>query len=323
MFAVSRVWSILPDHSYYSLASTVLSRGVGMGGAVTAVQDGLSNTIFNPALMEFYKYPQTFQLTCFLNPVGGIAAIQERHKLSVKENYDSFDWMSVAGIFVKGIAVTSRSLSVGLLLSEQLPGEKLSAQGLLDRNYNALTARLSLADQVAIGVSGFLFNSLNGGNRQRLFGTSYGVFIQPTSKFSVGIAYHDLPNEIQASFLQNSRIVDETINVGISYQPFTSLLLAADLRNATEETESVTRELHLGMELMPFRFCALRGGYFQDEITHHNIISAGIGLFHSHSFTNSEGLLVYPDFIINYAFQVDDRGVRYDLYHFLTLLVRL
>ena len=298
-----------------------------MGGTGTGILDGLGSVIYNPATLGFHNYTQSKNFALFFNPIGSISAVRDREKLSVDNQLEALDWLNYAGLYIKALVYSSTSFTTVLVLSEQLTplpasGERksiLSGDGILDSNFSTLSARLRLANQVAIGASGFLFTVREG---KRVFGSSYGVFIQPSTAVSVGVVYFDLTDDVGDSFINHSRFEDETVNVGLSYKPFKSFILALDLRNVSEEEQDLNREFHVGMEYSPIALFALRTGFYRAEDTQQNIYSCGLGLLDSNLFHSAQDQFVYKDFSVNYGVQIEQSEKSYHYNHFLSMLVR-
>jgi hypothetical protein len=301
-----------------------------MGGTGTGLLDGLGSAIYNPATLGFHNPAQSRNIALFFNPIGGISALSDRQNLSVKDRLEGLDWLNYAGLYMKALAYSSTSFTALLVLSEQLTPFPVtrqrknifSGQGILDSNYSTLSARLRLANQVAIGVTGFLFTARDEQTERREPGTSYGVFIQPSAVVSVGVVYFDLPDILADSFRNQSRFEDQTVNVGLSYQPFKSFTLALDLRNVSEEEQELNREFHVGVEYSPLAYFALRTGFYRKEDTRENIYSCGLGLLDSNLFHGAQGQFVFRDFSVNYGLQIEQLEEVYQYNHFLSMLVR-
>ncbi len=316
--------------SFFSATSTTIARAKGMGGAYTAVLDGPASALFNPASLGLYRSPGTSKMTVFLNPMGLATLCQDRKYLFKEREMENKDWATLAGAFIKTIAFAGPSFAAVLNFAEQLPQSRsyqknkfLSSDNLLDANFNSLSFRLQLAKQISIGASGFLYDVKDFQNPLQKFGSSYGVLIQPADNFSVGVAYFDYPAQIAEYMFAKNRTVDETINVGVTYKPTSSVLFSADIRNVSEDTSQITREMHFGMELIPFSFLALRSGYYQHKDDHKRIYSFGIGLLDNNIFPSSGNVFVFRDFILNYGLEMEKNGASIDYRHFVTMLIRL
>ncbi len=311
--------------------STIKARAHGMGGACTAVLDASAGVLFNPATLELYRFSKTGRFTAFINPIGSVEAVRSRSELKETASLSGLDWLSYAGLVLKSIAFSLPDFSFGLLAVEELPwippvkddGRLFSSSDLLDRNYSVFTSRLRLAKQIAIGASGYLISAKRYTNKRRGIGASYGVLIQPSDKMCLGMVYFDFPEDVAELFSLDDRIIDETINVGISFRPLRSLLLAADLRNASEEQRTVKRELHLGLDYAPGPYFALRTGFFHQKDQNKNVYSIGVSLLNSDLFHSEENQFLASDFVLSYALQMHATANRRDYKHYLTVTIRI
>jgi len=324
--------NIYPGITSYNMTNSLMARPNTMGGAFFAVTDGLSSAIYNPASLDLYRYPRSTKFAFFLNPLGAISMINDAKDLSANKNYDTIDWINVAGIIAKGFALSRPAFSAVLLLSEELPQSHIpeynkkddifSSKGILDWNYDIIAFKLSLAEQISIGASGFLFTSLQKDTLDRSYGSSYGIHLRPNSFLSVGVAYFDFPSNVaDLMFLQN-RIIDETINVGLLIKPFNSLLLSLDSYNVSEDNKIITREIHLGTEVVPLKFMALRAGFYREQDTDIDVYSLGLGLINNNSFRSTDDSFSYNDFAVNYGFQLKNVDKSFNYNHYLTFLLR-
>jgi len=321
-----------PDTNTYNMTNSLMTRAKAMGGAFFAVSDPLSSAFFNPASVNLYRYPRSTRLALFLNPVGAASLVNDANDLSISKKYDSIDWVNTAGILTKGFAISRPAFSAVLILSEELPRQTLpddqqnkdlfSSKGILDWNYDVLAVKLRLAEQISIGASGFLFTSMTNDSLSRRFGSSYGILIQPYSYISVGVAYFDIPSNVaDLMFLQN-RIIDETINVGISIKPFNSLSFSLDSYNVSEDNAKITRELHMGAEFVPGKLLAMRAGFFREKDTQNDVYSVGLGLIDNDLFRSTDDSFGSHNFAINYGLQWKKlENINY-YQHYLTFLLR-
>ena len=321
-----------PGTNTYNMTNSLMTRAKAMGGAYFSVSDPLSGAFFNPASVNLYRYPRSTRVAFFLNPVGAASLINDANELSSNNKYDSIDWINVAGILTKGFAVSRPAFSAVLVLSEELPRQTLpenqcnknliSSKGILDWNYDVLAVKLRLAEQISIGASGFLFTSMIGDSRSRRYGSSYGILIQPYSNISVGVAYFDIPSNVADLMLLQNRIIDETINVGISIKPFNSLSFSLDSYNVSEDNAKITRELHVGSEFVPGKLLALRAGFFREQDTKNDVYSVGLGLIDNNLFRSTDDSFSSHDFALNYGLQLKKLENIIYYQHYLTFLLR-
>ena len=119
------------------------------------------------------------------------------------------------------------------------------------------------------------------------------------------------------------RLADETMNVGISYNPLPGTILSIDVRNLTEEKKENSREFHFGFEQNIFSLAAIRGGYFKERFNNSNYYSFGIGLIDSNLLFKKFNRFFHHDFIINYAFIYQEKKYEFSRCHFFSLLFRI
>ena len=327
----------------YSLTHNSTTRANALGGAFTAVLDGPVSMFYNPAAFGHYKYPQSHGFDVYLNPIGFGAIIRDYDRLAVADDYNGYHWIGAVGLVAKSIIYSHQSLTIGLNLAESLPinpsldaGKKpFSVDGVLDWNYDALTICLKLADQIYIGASGYYFKALEHNELFHNYGSSYGVFMNPSNKLSVGLSYFDYPENVTALMIAKNRTVDEAINIGVAYRPFMPVLFSLDIRNVSEDTQAeqsentdiqssnISKEIHAGIELSILSLFAFRSGLYRISDCKRNVYSFGVGLMDMNVFRSLDSRLDYRDFLVNYALEVEDDDIITNYRHYLTLLVRL
>jgi hypothetical protein len=311
--------------------STVKSRSLAMGGATVSVLDDLGAIDTNPAAFELYQFPKERALTLFLNPTPPLTAAFRGGELDARTGSPVGDVAVGVGLGVKGAAFSARTFDVALLLGEEIPGfgvRQHDEQAFHLRNYlkdfsHSLVIRVQLASQVALGVSSSLFYSHVDGVKNWGIGLSYGLLIQPDPHFSVGLAYHDLPDYVASARLSFDRVVDEAINLGFSYRPFPGTLLCVDIRNMSEEKNLLTRELHVGLEQTFLSHCSVRCGYFRDKDERAHVYSAGVGLLNLNRLLASSRRLNHSDFALEYALLYRNSESQITRWHFLSLVIRI
>lgn len=311
--------------------TTFYARAIGMGDAFTAVIDGATSALYNPASLGLYPFGDEAQISVYLNPVEAVVGLSQYRDLKQKNEPQGMDWLNLTGLFAKSILYHFSAFTAAATFTEQLPenpyfsekNKPIVLDGLLDWNYHLLSTSLQLAKQISIGASGFIVTAHGRTQRKQSIGLSYGVMIQPGSKFTVGVSYFDFDSDIADLFLPDHRLVDETINVGISFLPWKFLLLSVDIKNASEDQRPLTREPHVGVELRPFSFAAIRGGYFRDEILKQDVFSCGISLFKNSLFKRNEQSLIFTNFLLNYAATIRRNAGDWDIRHYLSLNLKI
>ncbi len=323
--------SCLAQDNFFVALSSVKARALAMGGAFTSISDDLTAIDMNPAAFDMYRLSVQGKFTFFLNPVAPITAMFRNSEIT-RGNHP---WYSDAAIGIslalKGIAFSSKALDVALLLGEEIPcfgprrfdGPVFQLEDYVSNLSNTLVARVRLADQVSIGLSTILLRSELNDNANWGIGLSYGILLQPDSGFDVGLVYHDLPKKYAETRISSDRIVDETLNLGISYTLFNATLLSADIRNISEETGVATREFHAGLEQKILDHLAFRTGYYRIRSEKANVYSCGVGILDLNQFKDTENTFKHSDYAIEYTVVYRDKDLNRTFWHYLSLLVRI
>ena len=153
------------------------------------------------------------------------------------------------------------------------------------------------------------------------WGYRYGIALSPHPDLSIGIVFFGLPDNHDADRIPLERYADESLNIGISYRPWEPVLIALDVRNVSNSDQSHTREPRAGIEIMPFRHLALRGGWAKDGDG--ELVSFGFGLFDwnavlPESWSSSGGA-----FGLEAAYVIERIGPETDRWIIASCLVRL
>lgn len=321
--------------SYY-LTNSILSRAPAMGDAFTAVQDNIESGLYNPAALNS-ESGGVSSLRFSFNPLGAVDAGIHLNDLSIRKEFTSSDLAAMLGIFMRSFSISPGPLQFSFVLSEELPNnpyrpvtqKKVTTQGVLDWNYHMASVRLRLAKQVSMGATLFLFNQTlfeDQAFKQKMnVGSSYGIFMMPASNFSVGITLFNIPSSAERPMFLQHRIHHQSINFGLCYQPFQKLRLAVDFRNVSEEDAQAKSEVHGGIEVLPFRFLALRSGYYRIAELNRDVFSAGLGISDLRVYKPARERFVLSKILLNYALQAervrDDNNIM--LVHYLSFLLRL
>jgi hypothetical protein len=318
------------DNGLRFASSSVTTRLRGMGNAFTAVVDKTSAGMFNPALIGFIPRAKPNGFSILINPVETFSAIGQYDDLAAREKLNGLDWLNAAGLMVRSISFYHTVFRTSLVLSEPLSyppfyrrgNEFIDLSGLLDWNFGTLATSLQLAQQVAIGAAGYFITADGFADKRRSYGSSYGVALQPTGRLTIGMAYFDFNNDVAFLFQPVDRIIDETINLGISYKPIDQWLLALDIRNASDDQKPVERELHFGTEFSLGSLLAIRSGmYFvaRDK----NVYSVGIGVLPADFLFGLKKFFHQNEFLLNYSLCVENFDDTLDYKQYLILSIRI
>ena len=319
------------QEDFFVALSSVKARPLAMGGAFTSIRDDLSAMDYNPAAFDLYQSEKIFRLTVFFNPVAPVVVAKDHRRLSVSSRSNWTDAFISLGSLVKAVTFSMNSFTAGFLFAEQSLGTTLtrkdrrvlSADGFLDHHSNSAVVNLRLAERVSIALATSLYYQTEGQKRQWGLGSSYGVLLKTARKVRVGVAYIDLPKKMPDYRATGERILDETVNFGVSYEPDTRTLLSADIRNLTEEERRITREVHLGAERVLFSQVALRVGYYRKKIDRKNVFSCGLGLMDGNHWVEQGNQFGHPNFCFNYAFVYDSGPDGPQRWHFASLIIRM
>jgi hypothetical protein len=325
--------SVIPRNTYY-FSNSILSRAPAMGDAFTAVQDNIESGLYNPAALSI-EAGAVSSLRFSFNLIGAVDAGYHRSDLSIRPELTSSDLVALLGIFMRSFCITSGPLQFSLVLTEELPNnpyrpakEKIIAtQDALDWNYHMASLRLRLAKQVYMGASLYLFNQTIPAEHSFLqkskMGASYGILMMPASSFSIGLALFNIPTSAESQMFLQHRIHHQSINFGLCYQPFRPLRLAVDFRNVSEEDIQSNSEVHGGIEVLPFRFLALRSGYYHIEELKKDVFSAGVGIADFRDYKPARERFVLSKILLNYTVQAERTRDDISFVHYLTFLIRL
>jgi len=301
---------------------------ISMGGAYAAVEDGIGSIAYNPASVKFWNLKRGFHFSLIVNPVASTGLF-----LYYKDNQitplSEGQWWSVARTLVKGVVFSIPPFQAGVRLYEEplqryrnLSGKNIfSARSFLSNHYETAFTRINLADRFSLGGTLSYYTFEDSGRVKRGLGASYGMLIKPARNLNVGIMFYDVPDAIQNIRLPLERMVDETVNVGLSYTPFHGTTTSLDIRNISEETKPASREVHFGMEQKFGRVFGVRGGYFQENETRKKYFSAGIGLLSTNLFRPDNAKYDSADYVFNYSYVIERSDMQWkDQWHLFSFL---
>jgi hypothetical protein len=308
-----------------------------MGGAFTAVNDDLPALLYNPASFSLYRDARARRLTLFFNPIAPIVALREPEALFGRSSITSEEALAALAMLVKGVTLSLGSFEFGALLGEQAPNEYLlsserlfDAHGYVDNHYHVLAAKMRVAERVSLGGSIGLYYSRNSQeNRKWGLGASYGVQVTPVRNVLVGVSYITLPNQQRDYREELDRIVDGALNFGVSVHSKFGTILAADIRNLSEEkahADELIREVHLGLEQIVLSHVALRAGIFRkrhESADDRHAISVGLGLADANGFWPAKRRFNHPNWVINYGMVTEKMEGARRFLHTFSLIWRL
>jgi len=315
---------------YLSL-STIKARPIAMGGAYTSVEDNITSAGYNPASLDLYQNEKNFRITFFLNPIAPSTKIYDHYFRENAENGITSNLLKYAASFIKGFVITAKFIDLGFIFGEQIIDQNsLIAQkevfkdyDLWNNCYHTIVARIKLAERVSLGGSASLFRKKVGEKVEHDYGFSYGILIKPKSHLNIGMAYHYLPQLMPEVRMPLEKLVDHTINVGISYYPTKSTTFTVDVRNLTEEKDESAIEAHFGFEQRIFSLVAIQAGYYKERFSPNQTISVGLGIIDTNIFFSKNLWFKKSPFLINYALAYHKTANQIFRWHVISLTIRI
>ncbi len=304
-----------------------------MGGAFTSITDDIASIDFNPAGYFLSENEDSRHVHLFLNPVSPFVGGLNKSDLFMDNDLKADDILLSLSLLLKSISFTLNRIQIGFLLGEEslyLPDEFVNdkffrTSGFQQNHHHSVIGRLKLAEKVSVGgTASLMFASTPGNAAERFseFGFSYGILLKPEKGLSIGVSFVSLPDSLRRHRLPLERIVDESVNIGISYELFTETLFSVDVRNLGEETKDAVREFHFGFEQVILSQVALRAGYFRKE-NDEKVFSWGIGIFNGDQVFKRYGEEGGRNYYLNYAFVYEKSSPVSNRWHFLTLAIKI
>ncbi|MEK7729463.1 MAG: hypothetical protein AAB354_13695 [candidate division KSB1 bacterium] len=322
------------DQHFYLTTNTLVARPLAMGGAYVAVEDALAAGLYNPANAGGYRLERHARVQFFLNPLTPALAFSQRAAFFDKEEKSFARTLATLGLLVKGFTLRAGPFDLSALLGEQatslalLPKAKWDNAAYWNNQYHVLALRMRLADRVSVGGSLGLYYLQPAGSSQRTWEVlaSYGIALAPSHSVLLGVSYLAVPTREKSNQRDHpERIVDSSINLGLSYRPSPGTTVSFDLRNVVEEGRGmVRREPHLGFEHSLFSLLALRGGAFYKLEDEQAALSAGVGLFNLNWPRARATHMQYSHWAINYGVVAERiRAGQRRFIHVLTVAFRI
>jgi len=309
----------LAKQNYFTLSNSGARR---FSLSTPAAFEGYAGDVpINPAGFNLYSNEYEPKFEIFFNPAGALMAV---YGLSNGEysngTFDEGDVLIPMFLLVKGINLSVHPFDFGLVLGEQ---NQIGFEGnnffsyfpVLDDYYNRMFLQLELHRKVAVGLSAEFFFS---DEKIKGVGVSYGVMIKP-GKLHVGVFYYMLPHNYQDSFLYRDRIVEDTVNAGLSWEPVGFLKMYFDLRNLSEENSPTFLEPHAGMETFIWEHTAVRFGFYHED-GERNVFSFGVGLLDLNDFKSLDDQSQRKEYLLNYGLEILPHD---EMAHSLSLNFRL
>jgi hypothetical protein len=313
--------SLFSRETGLGVLATVKARPVAMGGAFTAVRDDLAALDFNPAAFTLDHSGDGLRVQAFVNPLGPWLAVKNRRVTT--------DGTVPVGLCLRGIGLSAGRIDVGILLGEESLSDDarlkrndlFDASGYPDQRNATLGVSFALTQRASLGVAGEWFIRDKWNNVR--FGYRYGLILQPRANIAVGLFYMELPDTVRngRSVLEN--IPDGSLNIGVSVEPWRFLRFSLDIRNVSDEDKSSIREPHAGLELIPCRHLALRGGFARSTNGRQETVSWGVGILDLNRLLWADRPFARPFFGLQASWARQKSPAGKSRWFFLTCLFRI
>ena len=291
------------ENRYLTLSSSY-SQSLSLGGPA-AMEGGILSAPLNPAGFSLCRDSYKPRISLFLNPAGSFIAFQGMQESEWSDDEIAYDDAVIpALLLVKGVGLSYRALNAGLLFGQQYPAGTdfkrfFEYYPIFDGYYNRFFMKLELDEKVHIGVSADMFTTdmkLDG------WGYSYGVLLKP-GKLNAGVFYCKVPVEHKNDVLPGHRLVSETINAGVSWQPLDFMKLYGGLRNISEKNSEAFLEPHAGIEAVPWKHTAIRAGYYLEDGSE-SAFSFGLGLCDLNDFRALDDVTPVREYLLDYSVSI-------------------
>lgn len=290
------------ENDYRVSIATSKARPLSMGGAFAAIENQLSALDFNPAGLNLQSQ-QRNQFFVFYNPFGLAAMAKNWEQL--KSERLPFEWV------VRGVGLRLGRVSMGLSLGEERIANIEKYQDIdffeskiyTEERNGSFGISVALAPRVIIGAATEAFYQKDVDTKIQ-WGYRYGVILKPKTYFSFGLSYFDFPNDYGDARIPLERLTDESLNIGLLFQPVKAFKLACDVRNVSEASDYIAQEPHVGVEFIPYHHIAFRAGYYQIEDGLKDNYSFGLGLIDNNILVPYERRLTHPSMGINITYLI-------------------
>lgn len=294
--------------NYQMSVATSKAYPLSMGGAFATMEHPFAALDYNPAGINLQTQNRN-QLFVFYNPFG-VAAISRNWDDLKSERFPA-EWV------IRGAGLKLGRLSMACLFGEEridtatdyYNNEFLQSTGYHDAWNGSFGFSLVLAPRVILGAAAETSYQEDVDNRIQ-WGYRYGLILKPKSYFTFGLSYLDLPNDHGDNRIPLERLADESLNIGFVFKPVNTFKLAVDVRNVSNPSDFIAQEPHVGVELIPWRHLALRGGYYQILEGRKDNFSMGIGLFDISTLVPHQRRLNYSTLGINVTYLIQRDAIQ-------------
>ncbi|MBN1407989.1 MAG: hypothetical protein JW956_09375 [Calditrichaceae bacterium] len=272
------------------------SRAMAMSGAFTSVYDIDNSPLWNPSISILEKDRKLgvesdySHLELDLIPAGmaiGILALDNFFGDSTE--FNSAFW-KVVGIFaaysIRGYTYSKDKFQFYLKVNEDLfDYNMLNTKNFFDNSQSLLAFSYQLGREFAVGTSLNYYQTYSkDDDRKKGFGNSIGLSYNALSlnQLSYGITYFNFPNDMKNVREKTERLIDNSINLGISYHYNSDYLVSLDIRDINHPDNNTFLETHLGLEERAYntkngKISFRQGGYFLHNAARQPVYSFGLG----------------------------------------------
>jgi hypothetical protein len=331
VWTVSTVYA--QDEFYVTLGNS-RSRALSMGGAFIAVEDDNAAISFNPAAFNVRRDSPGTRLAIDFNPVLGLVSLNQSDNFSLTEDEGFGQALGSLLYFVRTISLSTSVFNFGLHFNEEIAIDTQSdkffdGRFFEDNVFHTAVANIRLSSSVTLGVSGSLIRSTENGKKIKGGGINYGILLKPNNRYQVGIMFNILSTDVRNARRKLDRIANESVNVGLTFFPWSNMTVSIDARNVTEGSKPdgfALQEFHFGLENTQIKHVSLRGGFYKEKNgsgTDSNIFSAGIGLIDLNRFKRIGNRLSHPTSLLSYGILFENNSGQNFRWHMLTVQFRL
>lgn len=323
LFYTTNSWA---QKDFYYTMNYSRARATGMGSAFTAMEGGLESSFYNPATFRFVDTQnRRINLSFIFSPFASYGIYDLKNNKLPNGNPEA-GWWDIVKTLPKAIVLSTKNFEIGFVNHEELESRQyfhphtrfLESNNFFQHHVENLVVRVRLAEQVHLGGSVQYYSVFKNDSLRHGFGSSYGVFLRPNPKLDFGIVFISLPGGLKNIRLDHDRFEHESVNIGISYHPFSSTTFALDLRNLTEEGQNTTREYHIGFEQSFLNHIYLRSGFYRIYTLKNNRMTLGIGLLNLDLLRFGNSKYSSPNLALNYAIMFDPGSGSDTRWHFFS-----
>ncbi len=319
VFILFNLRGVAFSSEYFLMMLNVKARPIAMGGAFGSLKDDLASLDMNPASFSLSSTRQNIHFITFINPAGPLYLLNRESGRS---------WDVLPGMFIHGMALSIGNFNLGVIIGQEIFSRNSNSAVIgtfkvsdyKERRNATFGLSLSLSPLVSLGMAGDIYM---GYDRMVSVGYRYGILIETKHRINAGLYFVDFPDDYSGDRFTIERLEDETLNIGVSYNPFDRLTLSLDIRNVSDEGRPAVREPHIGFEFIPYHHVALRGGYFRSSDGKSELVSFGFGFLDWNYFVGDEKRFPHKNFGLNLSAAFGRIGGIYSRWIFLSAVFRL